>query len=305
MIRQIAITIAGFLAIAILSIVVVDSVASGMFCIAQPDQISIGSSVPTTATDAQKEVYRNGPPSRSDVYNWDLKFVTLVSYVHANAGSSYNGKRSGRDWHLTTAARIPTISLILMPLLYPFLVLIYKPIRPKGTLGKASIQILLFISLSTFFFWLTTIGARSVTLTYRHDGITYYRCHPATLPADILKTVPQSTSHRYDKRELDIHVLSYSTFFEARRWQRAGRPGNFPSIINTAGVTTASDWNYSIVLRASPLFLVFIFAFCPVVVLIRGPLRRHRRRRKGLCLKCGYNLTGNESGVCPECGEPT
>ena len=27
-----------------------------------------------------------------------------------------------------------------------------------------------------------------------------------------------------------------------------------------------------------------------------------RRRRKGLCLKCGYNLTGNVSGVCPECG---
>ena len=24
---------------------------------------------------------------------------------------------------------------------------------------------------------------------------------------------------------------------------------------------------------------------------------------KGLCLKCGYNLTGNVSGICPECGE--
>ena len=22
------------------------------------------------------------------------------------------------------------------------------------------------------------------------------------------------------------------------------------------------------------------------------------------CFKCGYNLTGNESGVCPECGMP-
>ena len=29
----------------------------------------------------------------------------------------------------------------------------------------------------------------------------------------------------------------------------------------------------------------------------------HRQRKKGLCLKCGYNLTGNVSGVCPECGE--
>ena len=30
-------------------------------------------------------------------------------------------------------------------------------------------------------------------------------------------------------------------------------------------------------------------------------LRRRRRRKRGLCLSCGYNLTGNTSGVCPEC----
>jgi hypothetical protein len=30
--------------------------------------------------------------------------------------------------------------------------------------------------------------------------------------------------------------------------------------------------------------------------------RRHRRKDRQLCIKCGYNLTGNESGVCPECG---
>lgn len=27
------------------------------------------------------------------------------------------------------------------------------------------------------------------------------------------------------------------------------------------------------------------------------------RLRKDLCLHCGYELTGNTSGVCPECGE--
>jgi hypothetical protein len=31
--------------------------------------------------------------------------------------------------------------------------------------------------------------------------------------------------------------------------------------------------------------------------------RRDRRRlRKGLCRRCGYDLRGNASGVCPECG---
>jgi hypothetical protein len=30
--------------------------------------------------------------------------------------------------------------------------------------------------------------------------------------------------------------------------------------------------------------------------------RERRLRRAGVCLECGYNLTGNVSGICPECG---
>ena len=33
-----------------------------------------------------------------------------------------------------------------------------------------------------------------------------------------------------------------------------------------------------------------------------GPVRRWRLRRTGLCIQCGYNLEGNVSGVCSECG---
>ena len=47
-----------------------------------------------------------------------------------------------------------------------------------------------------------------------------------------------------------------------------------------------------------------VLAMYPTIALIRGPLRRWRRRRKGSCLKCGYDLTGNVSGLCPECGKP-
>jgi hypothetical protein len=50
-------------------------------------------------------------------------------------------------------------------------------------------------------------------------------------------------------------------------------------------------------------WLPFIaFVFYPTIAFVRGPLRRHRRRKRGLCLKCGYDLTGNVTGVCPECG---
>ena len=42
----------------------------------------------------------------------------------------------------------------------------------------------------------------------------------------------------------------------------------------------------------------------PAIVFIRGPLLRWRRRKRGECLNCGYNLTGNVTGICSECGVP-
>ncbi len=47
-----------------------------------------------------------------------------------------------------------------------------------------------------------------------------------------------------------------------------------------------------------------ICAIYPAIFFIRS-YRRRRLHRQVLqpCTKCGYDLHGNESGVCPECGE--
>ena len=57
--------------------------------------------------------------------------------------------------------------------------------------------------------------------------------------------------------------------------------------------------------RASFPFLLFAFSILPFAYVLRVGLDRRRsrsRHRTSGCRSCGYNLTGNTSGVCPECG---
>ncbi len=49
-----------------------------------------------------------------------------------------------------------------------------------------------------------------------------------------------------------------------------------------------------------PTLLLTLLSAVPVV---QGPVRRLVRRWRGCCMVCGYDLTGNRSGRCPECGQ--
>ena len=50
-------------------------------------------------------------------------------------------------------------------------------------------------------------------------------------------------------------------------------------------------------------FLLSCLLFLPAAASLRRR-RAQLRREAGLCTRCGYDLTGNVSGVCPECGGP-
>ena len=81
-------------------------------------------------------------------------------------------------------------------------------------------------------------------------------------------------------------------------------------VSHTTGVDHQASTNirkvsFSFAVIRIPLWATFILlSLYPAIAFIRGPFRRYRCRKKGLCLTCGYNLTGNISGVCPECSTP-
>lgn len=71
----------------------------------------------------------------------------------------------------------------------------------------------------------------------------------------------------------------------------------------TAVGTTTGFRSYSWVFLELPLWaLCPILGAYPLMVLLRGPIRRHTRRRRGLCLWCGYDLRLLKECRCPECG---
>ena len=82
--------------------------------------------------------------------------------------------------------------------------------------------------------------------------------------------------------------------FESRKWTSKSVWDPGPTAVSAS--VTVPDWS---LLAPACVF--------PAVLLVRMSLRwRNRRRsRTGRCPNCSYSLTGNVSGICPECGTPT
>ena len=68
----------------------------------------------------------------------------------------------------------------------------------------------------------------------------------------------------------------------------------------------AVGWRGMTEFLLSDLLIVAVFVVLVTACIAdyrwRHDHRVRKRREKGLCTRCGYSLTGNTSGVCPECG---
>ena len=96
---------------------------------------------------------------------------------------------------------------------------------------------------------------------------------------------------------------------EAVNGQRT-RVAVFLSVVGATGLFVLWDKLVASVPSRWSVYLLFMLCLTGFAIAIWFTQRDIRRRlraqlaRKGIavCVPCGYNLTGNESGTCPECG---
>jgi hypothetical protein len=73
-------------------------------------------------------------------------------------------------------------------------------------------------------------------------------------------------------------------------------------LAETRGFDAGADGGSWYTVVTLPLWALVVLAALPPAVRLPPYARRRSRTRRGLCPRCAYDLTGNLSGVCPECG---
>lgn len=68
-------------------------------------------------------------------------------------------------------------------------------------------------------------------------------------------------------------------------------------------IGTGSERNWRWAAVTAPIWaIVALFLTYPAVAFVLGPVRSRYRHSRNRCIRCGYDLNGNISGRCPECG---
>ncbi len=117
------------------------------------------------------------------------------------------------------------------------------------------------------------------SLSFRH--YSWFSTSPPALRA--------RTRADNERVELRVSGAGFWGWAERSRWHDLPMHGGVM-------ITTHNKAEFSV-----PLWMPLLFFVCVGGALCIHPIQ-HDRGKRGLCVKCAYDLTGNTSGVCPECG---
>jgi hypothetical protein len=164
-----------------------------------------------------------------------------------------------------------------------------------------------------YFEW--SINPGNVLYTYSSEGLVrlvWFQCkEPIKVTRSYLATPSGIPGTRIEISLADGNTGSTTLLHGAPTTLRA-QFGNWPSaffqltwrrlMIISSPSRGLSVPVYNSLARAPSWIVVPLLYAYPLLVVFGKPARGRRRRQRGLCVKCAYDLTGNVSGKCPECG---
>lgn len=224
-------------------------------------------------------IWRVTPISDGEgLYVDDASAVNRAMY-HISMGARW---REERVWPWLTG----TLAVVAYALFLPPLLRLWKRPAPRWLIGTLLAACVLLAATWTTSHLVTVTFDGSIVhlrLTEGHIAMFYYQ--QPTPPGVAWSTGPMLPNQRPT-----LKGIPWGTGWNVYR----GIP---PLVVGTRGYFSWRGGNIELNL---PLGALFVVSVVPTIVLARPD----RRLWLGHCKRCAYDLTGNVSGVCPECGTP-
>jgi hypothetical protein len=211
----------------------------------------------------------------------DIFFVFFRTFLHPMSWRA----SSAHDWKREISLGCPLWLLVVLFTSAACVSLVRS--RQRRHRSRTSVTVTLsFLALLSLLLLVANIWLERLKLSASSGRLTIVAMHPIQPWPEVIETFAEDRSPFQAMRYVDLNVFTITSYVLPTQPMR----------------DFTRDWLGVVSVECHWAVVLVLLASYPIVSFIRGPLRRWRRRRKGLCVRCGYNLTGNTSGVCPECG---